>query len=570
MSVRVILLVLLVFAVLPSVFAEEVVFSVFAPKKQSQNTYAYVSQSPVQVNLGSVQVFLEIEADVTAYIDDEFASVSLCVRPQGGTDACQPLRAGGRSGGFFGGGTRSEHQTVRFSFSPFAAGVLEFYVRGSSQYYGGYYAYLNRIEWLGGQGQIVRRDLSSLGGTAPVPLGAVRSFVSQQPGPEGIVAFSSDPRAVVWFNDVQGGGVLSPTSRNKTSHPDDQVLACLNSDLNRDSLGNPRCDYVDENECASRNRDWFAGNCCGDAPYAACGFYQDKQALCGQDGTGRFLWAPLSDVGKIVRLQTCPQVDVVSSGQKFYSCGQPSGNLPNIERFQGKLSIAGHEYACDGDVIVECGGLAPKSQGAKRPGETLSIGGVVHTCAADGLWKQSFDGDRASCESAGFAWTGTRCCGEKTDVLSSYEDEYNPAAGGVPGACFKGQFVPSGGFVSGNRNILNHRGKFYVCEPNPQQQSSALQLFAGTGITPVVSSACGLPLQNSLLQGSLVHAVCTPEGVWDFVARTDEHTVKSARWQVSGAGVRSGCCPLGECWDGTRCRARGEYQIVGVRGFRCR
>ena len=535
------------------VFAQDVQISITAPQPGERQIYTYVQENqPSQsYDLGAQLVFSSLEANVNVYSGSS-SSYSLCVRfdQNSATDACSPIS--------------QNSNKVSFPVTGKVGRNVQFLLRGFSQTGGGYGIYIQKFEWLGGPGQTLTRSLSSLGGTSPVKLGTVRTFITQQPGQEGVRISSSDARAVAWFNQAGiAAGTYSPTTRNQTQHPDDDVLACLNGDLNLDANKNPKCDYIDEAECASRNRDYFAGSCCGDAPYQSCAFYSDKQALCGQDAQGKFVWAPLASAGVVVPLRTCPRVDVVSDGSKYYSCGQPSSALQNIERFQGKVQIAGHEYVCEGDNVIECGGNSPYSPNAKRAGAVFNISGVPNTCSADGKWKVSFDGDQASCQAAGLGWTGTKCCGEQGDSQLSYED-----AGGS-GGCFKRQLVRSGDAVSGNRNVINHKGKFYICEPDSASQSSARSLFDATGITPTIGRACGDPLQNTLSSGSAVHAICSPLGMWEFVATTAAHKAKLVPWQPSGAQVKSGCCPAGQCWDGNACRDRGSTALVMGKGYKC-
>jgi len=218
---------------------------------------------------------------------------------------------------------------------------------------------------------------------------------------------------------------------------------------------------------------------------------------------------------------------------------------------------------CDGDSIIECGGNVPFSANAKRPGAVFNISGVPNVCAFDGKWKTSFDGDEPSCRAAGLGWTGTKCCGEPGDSLTTYED----LSGG--GGCFKRQLVRSGDKIANNRDVINHKGKFFICEPNSAQPSSARVLFDNTGVTPTVVAACGDPLQNTLSSGSFVHAVCSPQGVWTFVDSTVFRKSKDVPWQPTGSQLKAGCCPADQCWDGTGCRAKGQYQAIGNRGYKC-
>ncbi|MBI4146497.1 hypothetical protein HY489_04120 [Candidatus Woesearchaeota archaeon] len=535
------------------VSAQSATISVVSLRDQSQSTYLYLHPSqPQYFSLGSDVVVTKISVrSHSSYYGG--GSLSLCLSfDSDAAQTCVPLQG----------------SDINIPIVPRKASTAVFSVRGDVEYGGYYYVYINQVSWTSGPGSSVSRTYSSIGQSGPVQLGSARDFVAQQ---GTVTVSSSDSKVVAWFQDATAlVGTVSPTSRTSTTHPDDKVQVCLNTDGNKDSQGAPVCDYVDAQNCNSRNRDWLLGHCCGDAPYAGCGFYGDLQALCGQDASGRFRWAPLSSVGVIFSLDTCPKADVVSNGQKFFTCSDVPAGMSNLEKFQGKVAIGGHEYACEGARVAECGGSSPFSAGAKKVGASLTIGGLVYQCGADGTWKQSFDADKASCVAAGLKWTGSKCCGELADSLSTYEDQYDPARGGDPGGCFKSSFVASGSSVAGNKDVVNYRGKFYLCEPDPSKPSTSVQLFQGTGVSLVKSGACGSPLQNALLSGSLPHVVCAPGGSWQFVSRTELHFAKSIAWQPFGVLERDGCCPEQQCWDGLRCRDRNEYQTVGSRGYKCR
>lgn len=52
----------------------------------------------------------------------------------------------------------------------------------------------------------------------------------------------------------------------------------------------------------------------------------------------------------------------------------------------------------------------------------------VYYCASDGDWTKDLDAkDEPSCSSAGFNWTGHKCCSEMDDVDESYSDSSTPA-----------------------------------------------------------------------------------------------------------------------------------------------
>ncbi|MBI2652147.1 hypothetical protein HYX00_01665 [Candidatus Woesearchaeota archaeon] len=72
--------------------------------------------------------------------------------------------------------------------------------------------------------------------------------------------------------------------------------------------------------------------------------------------------------------------------------------------------------------------------------------------------------NRATCEAAGFKWTGTKCCSEDDDNLSTttLREFYNDAGGN--GGCWNSTYVRSVDFVNGTKNsTINYNGEFHGC-----------------------------------------------------------------------------------------------------------
>ncbi|MBS3148875.1 hypothetical protein J4219_08410 [Candidatus Woesearchaeota archaeon] len=544
---------LLIALVAVPVFGQDVTFTLVQEQDFSQQVFGDFSEGvPRTVTFAGSTFVRSLSADLS--IQSNGGSAVPCVF----FDSDSQVQFCNTSSQFFSG-------RVTFPIVPRFASSVSFIVRGSTQFSGSSQGFIQRVFWRGGAGRSISQTYSTLRDVRAKNLGLLRAFIPPSQAP--VFAFSSDQKAIIWFNDPVAP---SSTSRSTTSNYNDEVLACLNTDLNVDAQGNPKCDFQDEAECAARGRDWLDGSCCGDAPYTDCRLYSDKQAICGRDAQQRFKWAALGDIGFISVLDGCPNLELVSNGVKFFTCGDVPTGFQDVERFDGVVNIAGHDYACDGRRVIECGGESPYTPNMRRTGAKLNITGQARYCSSQGRWLVSLDGvNRLSCERSGFTWTGSKCCGEQDDSLQSYEDPFVAGGDGVAGGCFKGRFVASGSYVSGSRNSLNYRGRFVVCQDENQNDRSYVQLFNGTNLSPQVSAPCGVPLQNALLTGIRQHALCFPAGSWEFTSITEAHFSKSTLWPTLVSQPRKGCCPENKCWDGAACRNIGEYSIVAGKGYRC-
>ncbi len=445
---------------------------------------------------------------------------------------------------------------------------------------------INKISLYGGGFAQIVRSLQSLRSDQAILLGLVkeRIDVSQYQGNVNIA--TNDPKAVAWFNEQTG---LSATNRITTPNYDDQILACLNSVQDTGDANAPRCDYEDEQLCQGQGKDWYNGYCCRNAPFnpeaetppSECTWYGTKEsktmnAVCGKNADGIWKWAAIDDVGLINILSgSCPSMQVVSDGTTFYTCSTGAQNvIPTnlVQPLNGKITILEHEYFCQGENIIECGGETPYSPTAKATGTAAAFNNQKNYCTTKGKWVTSLDvAGSESCVAAGLRWTGTKCCGETDDPLKTYEDPYTGQ--GTAGACYNNNFVASGNFFAGGKSVINYRGKFVVCDPALQPGTNApttSQIFSGTGITPIAYGPCGTPLQQAILTGTLQHIICKPSGEWQFTSKTDPHLIKQTLWQPSETEDKQGCCVENQCWDGLQCRDTGYYydKIIG-KGYRC-
>ncbi len=422
-----------------------------------------------------------------------------------------------------------------------------------------------------GPATTLARTLLSLRANGPIFLGMIKELVDTKNQTGTAHISSTNKQAPAWFDDGSG---KSSTDRTTTTIYGDRALACLNSDENVDDSGAPKCDYKDELDCSLKSKDWLQGYCCGDYPYnGTCTWYPERNAVCGNIGLD-WKWAAIEDIGAITTLGgDCPSIQLVSNGAKFYICRDDAPSpIPSIsaERLIGKQTIQGHEYFCDGENIIECGGDNPYSSTAKKTGSSITFEGKLNYCTSDGKWVTSLDTSKDSCTKAGFVWTGTKCCGEGEDASKTYEDPYTGL--GSAGGCYNNIFIASGTTLGTEESIMNYRGDFYMCDPLLSANATApatSPLFAGTNVTLTAKGPCGQPLTNALLTGTKPNIVCMPAKKWQFTASTAYHVSKSTTWLPTGTEQKLGCCPDNQCWDGTNCKSEGEYYALQEIGYRC-
>lgn len=479
-------------------------------------------------------------------------AIKLCAQNQGDSKVCKDLES-------------IPTQTVNFTYGKIVSTVVFSYEGARNT--GNLQITISNVVQVGGKTATIVRDLFSLRGSGPVNLKRVKEIIDVS-GNDIVKAFSSTTKAPIWFDDQTG---TSQTKRTETSGYNDITYACLNSDSNTDDEGNPYCDYFDEEDCFDEGKDWYGGKCCGDAGYlpaSGCQWYADKQAVCGQDATGFWKWAALGDTGLITSLSgSCPEMKIVSNGSIFYTCTHIAQTIipaTQIQQLNGIIEIEGHDYICQGENIIECGGKTPYSPTALEIGASVTINGKKNYCDSNGIFSVAIE-DRAACEKAGLKWTGTQCCGEPDDPVQTYEDVY--AGTGTAGVCYNGEFLPSGTFLDAQKTILSSRGEYYQCDPTATTQST--RTLQGTSITVTVMPPCGAPLLGTLLTGTKPNSLCLPSGQWHFTSGTEATIVKQTKWTPLETEQQKGCCPDNQCWDGKNCKNIGEYYVIGERGFLC-
>ncbi|MEK6984487.1 MAG: hypothetical protein AABX33_07980 [Nanoarchaeota archaeon] len=109
------------------------------------------------------------------------------------------------------------------------------------------------------------------------------------------------------------------------------------------------------------------------------------------------------------------------------------------------------------------------------PSVSLPGANFISYCRSDGKFVTELDtsepnrGDaslnnknKKTCEAAGFKWTGTKCCSEADDNLTSQKEYYNDPGG--TGGCWNSNLTISVDFVKSTDNsVINYNGEFHGC-----------------------------------------------------------------------------------------------------------
>ena len=142
------------------------------------------------------------------------------------------------------------------------------------------------------------------------------------------------------------------------------------------------------------------------------------------------------------------------------------------------------------------------------------------------------------------------------------------------GGCWNKKVIPAGDLV--DQHVLNFKGTFYGCGLTQNNPFISL-IDSRTGSTLFDASTLKAPDCNIMLYARLgddkPHAVCTPSGVWKFVADPDATQNASIGWDITEYNVSDatqiGCCRPDQCWSGFECIDAGEYHAVDGDSYFC-
>ncbi|MBI2208024.1 hypothetical protein HYU50_00860 [Candidatus Woesearchaeota archaeon] len=303
--------------------------------------------------------------------------------------------------------------------------------------------------------------------------------------------------------------------------------------------------------------------CCGDDSNDCSLIVEEKRfdqvidrQICSMSANLRIgTWfSAEANPGDIIHIG-CNDEERLSDGKDWLLCNS----------FQIK-DVNGHQYLCNTSsgkgAWTECCGSA--SCNSQTDGKRLSSGGSVKSgqttyyCASDKTFATDLDvKDQASCQGAGFFWTGTKCCSEADDINEYYND---PA--GTRGGCWNKEAVLTGNMVPDMEDTANIDGVFYGC--NAQD----------SGILSLIDTHTGQQLvQNKdyCFQDTNKFYFCSFNNEWELASGQDKSHISTVPVSFQNVQQPSECCSATSCWDGAQCiqNQRNKPNAPAVNGFRC-
>lgn len=171
--------------------------------------------------------------------------------------------------------------------------------------------------------------------------------------------------------------------------------------------------------------------------------------------------------------------------------------------------------------------------------------------------------NKATCEKAGFKWTGTKCCSEADDANEYYNDH------GTIGGCWNSNLVISVDFVKDTSNsVMNYNGEFHGCAIDKANFNKNNDNLLG-----LADKHTGAPLITN-------HPYCFNDPEKNYYCSYTEKwlptdgidTIHLSFAPISNPNQTAECCAQNECWDGDKCienqRNKPLAQPIGD-GFRC-
>lgn len=197
-------------------------------------------------------------------------------------------------------------------------------------------------------------------------------------------------------------------------------------------------------------------------------------------------------------------------------------------------------------------------------------------CASDKTFTTDLDiKDESTCTKAGFKWTGTKCCSEDDDNITTSvfgEKEFYNDAGGI-GGCWNSTLVASVNLVKGtNDSVINYNGEFNGCvieEANYNGNNNDLLLLTDKHTEANLINNrgyCFNAFNNSYY--------CSYTEKWIVTDGLNRTHLSFA--PINQTKQAAECCAQTECWNGETCIANQrekptEQPIVDASGnsFRC-
>jgi len=272
----------------------------------------------------------------------------------------------------------------------------------------------------------------------------------------------------------------------------------------------------------------------------------------------------------------CKHFATISQASRFVNDlrnVQPSPNHGVAGQTCSSLGPDWTEYAYNGQSdITFCGHLTtiqtpttPTTSPLAPPSTVtpLNYVNITNYCRSDGKFVTDLDtpdsqiadtalnnNNKKTCEAAGFKWTGTKCCSEDDDNLSTstIREFYNDAGGN--GGCWNSSFVVSISFVNGTLNsTINYNGEFHGCAIDKRN----FNLDNDNLLTLLDKHTNGALITNHgyCFNDPEKNYFCSYKEKWLATYGDDKTHLSSA--PINNPQLASECCAQDQCWNGSSC-----------------
>ena len=238
-----------------------------------------------------------------------------------------------------------------------------------------------------------------------------------------------------------------------------------------------------------------------------------------------------------------------------------------------------NDYLCNAAVISECCGASTNTcmswaggtiYGGERniTGEgPIDLAGQKYYCADDGDWTTNLDAkSQYSCETYGYPYTGSKCCGE----VDNSNEYYNDSVSG----CWNSTQVLSGDFPylrTKIKDVVFFINTFYGCKID-----AVNYLNENEYLLDLINNHTKLPLIENK-----DYCFTIDDGYY-YCAYTENWTeggeaemqLTHVPWDIDDSDENereAGCCGLDKCFNGSACidNQVDDIQNSGFNGYRC-
>lgn len=318
-------------------------------------------------------------------------------------------------------------------------------------------------------------------------------------------------------------------------------------------------------KCTGYPVDWDnTGLCCGDDE-EDCNKISGPN-LCWKSQEGEWYWKNMAtNKGEILQ-SGCSQDTIISNGIQWLLCTDTFRDYTGTAK-DNPLKVV-NSYICSQSIITECCGDSSCKSTEEGGGERRETGAVIglnekiYYCTDDLYWSTDLDTKTEnSCESAGFHWTGSKCCSEADDPNEYYNDNVH--------GCWDSNFILSGDMPREQNDVINYDGQFYGCNIEAQNYKTDNEW-----IISLEDYHTGEPLIEDLdycetLAGG--YAYCSYTEEWETSGAEQDMSLSYDPNITSDDVLPAECCPVGDCFDGKTCVENMAYDasIPKIDGYRC-